>query len=116
MAVRWCDAPVAFGIVEYRREGKIGDNRFSGVTGTDPKTKQPVMHTCDASLCAEHSTQVGHICGRGPGHKGCESIDYCPRHAEDRGKLRTMLVVDEDEAAQLRRSVHADLRRMRLQR
>lgn len=115
IATRWCDAPVAFGIVGYNRVGKIADNRFSAVTGTDPKTKEPVMYTCDAPLCAAHATQVGHICGRGPGHKGCESIDHCPHHVEaDRDGLGSMLVLDEEEAAQLRRVVYADLRRRRM--
>jgi len=35
--------------------------------------------TCDRSLCREHTTVIGRRCGR----NGSDTIDYCPRCADN---------------------------------
>ena len=111
----WCDAPaVRFcdAVIGFEATGAFRDSNFK-VTGlaTGPRgSGLDLKHwTCDAPMCARHTKQVGHICG-----KPCDSIDRCPYHVEHKEHGMDRLVMFEQEAEARRREVYASIRRSRL--
>lgn len=100
-SVRYCDAVIGFEAVDAIRD-KAG-NVVGLLAGSD------TMWTCDAPMCAEHTRQVGHICGKDP-----DSIDHCPYHIEHEEHSMKKLVMFEHEAETIRRKVHAGIRRSRM--
>lgn len=101
-AVRYCDAVIGVEIKGALRD-KSG-NVTGLLAGLDGE-----QWTCDAPMCAEHTRQVGHICGEDP-----DSIDHCPHHAAHPERPMKELLMFADEAEARRREVHAEIRRERM--
>ena len=92
----WCDQP-SFVLCD----AVLGFTFKDGI-----KTLGPHF-TCDAPMCPDHATTVGHLCGKEP-----NTIDRCPYHIEHAD--HNDYADGEDESAVKRRAVYAAVRRSQL--
>lgn len=97
-ATHYCDATIGFEAVAALRD-KAGN--VTGLLAGNGRS-----WTCDAPMCDEHSSKVGHVCGQESG-----TIDYCPHHMKHTEKPMRELVIFESEVDGKRREVHAEIRR-----
>lgn len=107
-AIRYCDAPIGWLATHLQRAGPSLTAPLAPCVGSGPDG-HPVMYTCDAALCAEHTKQVGYVSGSQP-----DSIDYCPHHVANPGTHRCEPLLLDGEHEQVRREIHAAVRRGRM--
>ena len=75
-------------------------------SATDKISLSSRQWTCDAPVCRDHSTRVGHICW--------DSIDHCKYHIDYPDRRITDIIIPEDGIDRKRRNIHAAMRRARM--
>ena len=109
-ATRLCDETIGMEIIGFVRDGHPSRNQFYGVFGVDASGASGRIFTCDAPLCDTCTTKTGNlfVCGSMKSGAGHETLDRCPA---DHPKSQPMF---EGDAEQIRRDIHATLRRSRM--